>query len=313
MGERDRYQSGYDRDREAREYGERNEQRGHRQWGSAENDQREGRDRYAGYYADRQYGTRGPDEREEGSHYGAEEWRSRSPYEGARRYGGDADSRQLEGYGRDYRSQPQSQSQGHGYGDYEPMRRSGYSPGANQSRPYRGASSQYGSQVRQPEAYGQSWREQPSQQRDWRSNYNQNDERQQHSSEHESFGEQMREAGQRIARTVKRVFRGPKGYKRSDDRIREDVSDRLGDHEYLDCSEVEVTVANGEVTLTGTVRTRQEKFLAEEIADDVSGVHDVHNQLRVKREQSSQTMTESSSNPNATSGTEGARTRNARA
>jgi len=193
------------------------------------------------------------------------------------------------------------------------MRSSSYGPGPSQSRPYRGASSQYGSQHRQPEAYGQGWREQPSQQRDWRSNYDQGNEHQQRGSEHESFSEQVREAGQRIARTVKRVFRGPKGYKRSDDRIREDVSDRLGDHEYLDCSEVEVTVSNGEVTLTGTVRTRQEKFLAEEIADDVSGVNDVHNQLRVKREQATQSTTESSSNLNATSGIEGARTRNARA
>jgi len=122
----------------------------------------------------------------------------------------------------------------------------------------------------------------------------------------------MLEAGQRIARSVKRVFRGPKGYKRSDERIREDVSDRLGGHEYLDCTDVEVSVSGGEVTLTGTVRTRQEKFLAEEIADDVSGVNDVHNQLRVKRDQASHGTTESSSSLHATSGVEGARTRNAR-
>lgn len=69
-------------------------------------------------------------------------------------------------------------------------------------------------------------------------------------------------------------------------------------------------MGDGEVTLTGTVNTRQEKFLAEELADAVSGVHDVHNQLRMKREQTSPRLgaTESSS-----SGTETARTRNARA
>lgn len=323
MGERNRYQSGYDRDRTRSDNSERYEQRRPRQWGSggsAENDQREDRDRYAGYYSDRQYGTRGPDEREEGSHYGAEEWRSRSPYEGGRRYSEDADQRQLEGYRRDWQSRGQSdydRSQGSGYSSgynqgFGYNQRSGYTPGPYQSRPYSGSSTQYGSPFRQSESYNQGYRDQSSQQRDWRTSYNHDDEHRDRGGEHESFGEQVREAGHRIARSVKRAFRGPKGYKRSDDRIREDVSDRLGDHEYLDVSEVEVTVSNGEVTLTGTVRTRQEKFLAEEIADDISGVNDVHNQLRVKRDQT-QSTTETSSSQNAASGIEGVRPRNARA
>jgi hypothetical protein len=101
----------------------------------------------------------------------------------------------------------------------------------------------------------------------------------------ESWGQQLRDAGHQVAQKVKRVFRGPKGYKRSDERIREDVSDRLAQQDHLDPSEIEVSVSNGEVTLTGTVENRNEKFLAEEIADDVSGVNDVHNQLRIRREQ----------------------------
>jgi len=104
----------------------------------------------------------------------------------------------------------------------------------------------------------------------------------------ESFGHQLREAGQRFVGKVKRAFRGPKGYKRSDERIREDVNDRLSMQDDLDPSEIEVAVSNGEVTLTGSVMSRHEKFLAEEIADDVSGVTDVHNQLRVARAQTSQ-------------------------
>ena len=102
---------------------------------------------------------------------------------------------------------------------------------------------------------------------------------------HEGLGQQLREAGQEIARKVKRAFRGPKGYKRSDERIREDVNDRLSQQDSFDPSDIEVSVANAEVTLTGSVRSRHEKFLAEEIADDVSGVSEVHNQLRVRREQ----------------------------
>ena len=77
--------------------------------------------------------------------------------------------------------------------------------------------------------------------------------------------------------------RGPRGYRRSDDRIEEDVNDRLSDHEYLDASDVEVSVDNSEVTLSGTVNGRYEKRLAEDIAESVSGVTHVQNNLRVNR------------------------------
>jgi len=101
----------------------------------------------------------------------------------------------------------------------------------------------------------------------------------------ESWTDQVRHTGHQFATRVKRAFRGPKGYKRSDERIREDVSERLAQQDELDPSDLEVRVANGEVTLTGTVRSRHEKFLAEEIADEVLGVNDVHVQVRVRREQ----------------------------
>ena len=78
--------------------------------------------------------------------------------------------------------------------------------------------------------------------------------------------------------------RGPKGYKRSDERVLEDVSERLMQHGDIDASDIEVTVENGEVTLIGTVDSRWTKRHAAEIIDDMSGVHDVHNQLRVRKE-----------------------------
>ena len=49
--------------------------------------------------------------------------------------------------------------------------------------------------------------------------------------------------------------RGPKNYKRSDERIREDVCDRLSDDGMVDASEIEVKVSGAEVTLDGTVTT----------------------------------------------------------
>ena len=75
--------------------------------------------------------------------------------------------------------------------------------------------------------------------------------------------------------------RGPKGYQRSNDRIREDVCERLTQHGQVDATDIEVQVQEGEVTLNGTVNTRQAKRLAEDTAFSVSGVRDVHNQLRV--------------------------------
>jgi osmotically-inducible protein OsmY len=76
--------------------------------------------------------------------------------------------------------------------------------------------------------------------------------------------------------------KGPKGYVRTDERIREDVSDRLSDDPMLDASDIEVTVASGEVTLNGLVADRQDKRRAEDLAEAVSGVQNVQINLRVK-------------------------------
>jgi hypothetical protein len=77
--------------------------------------------------------------------------------------------------------------------------------------------------------------------------------------------------------------RGPKGYQRADNRIHEDVCDRLT-YSDVDAENIEVTVTNGEVTLSGTVRDRWDKRRAEDVAEHVSGVRDVHNNIRVHRE-----------------------------
>jgi osmotically-inducible protein OsmY len=75
--------------------------------------------------------------------------------------------------------------------------------------------------------------------------------------------------------------RGPKGYKRSDERICDEVNERLTDDSWLDASGVEVAVSGGEVTLSGLVESREAKHRAERIAEDVSGVDHVQNNLRV--------------------------------
>lgn len=88
--------------------------------------------------------------------------------------------------------------------------------------------------------------------------------------------------------------RSPKDYRRSDDRIREDICDRLTDDPLLDPSDVTIKVEGGEVILTGFVATRDEKRRAEEEAERVSGVRDVINQIRVNRGEGSGPSTQQS-------------------
>ena len=75
--------------------------------------------------------------------------------------------------------------------------------------------------------------------------------------------------------------RGPKGHSRSDERIREDVCERLTEDPYVDATGIEVRVEGGEVTLTGTVPERGAKRRAEDLAESISGVRHVQNDLRV--------------------------------
>jgi BON domain len=101
----------------------------------------------------------------------------------------------------------------------------------------------------------------------WRDDRRGADER----HEHEDWPESGRHRG-----------RGPRGYTRSDERIREDVSDRLTDDPALDASDIEVSVAACEVTLGGHVESRWAKRRAEDLAETVSGVRHVQNNLRVR-------------------------------
>lgn len=90
--------------------------------------------------------------------------------------------------------------------------------------------------------------------------------------------------------------KGPKNYTRSEDRIREDVSDQLSEDSYLDASNIEVEVKGSEVTLNGTVDSRYSKHRAEDLTEDVTGVTHVQNNLRVVNEKTPQ---ESVANQNA--------------
>ena len=76
--------------------------------------------------------------------------------------------------------------------------------------------------------------------------------------------------------------RGPKGYRRSDETIKEDVSEALYRSSEVDASHIEVSVSSGIVTLKGFVNDRNQKKMAERAVENLAGIDDVFNDLRVK-------------------------------
>lgn len=72
----------------------------------------------------------------------------------------------------------------------------------------------------------------------------------------------------------------PKGYIRTDERVRENVCETLA-HSGLDVSDVSVSVTDGKVILEGTVPDRPTKHRIEDCTDGCAGVKDVENRIRV--------------------------------
>lgn len=84
-------------------------------------------------------------------------------------------------------------------------------------------------------------------------------------------------------RDVARDRQGPRGYTRSDERIREFICERLTQLHQLDVSDVGVSVTDGRVMLDGTVPERYMKYRIEDTADSCWGVRDVENHIRVQQ------------------------------
>jgi len=215
------------------------------------------------------------------------------------RYGREGSGRYSSGRGRDYESGRQnywgegwenerdkdtSESR---YGSYRGVsgRQRGYGEG---SSGYGQGSRSYTDRMNYPSGYrsGQSYNE-SNRSYDYDRGYDRGEDRgwwDRASDEVASwFGDEEAERRRRMDAQQQHRGRGPKNYRRSDERIKEDVNDRLSDDNYLDASDVEVMVTNAEVTLTGTVHNRNDKRRAEDLAESVSGVRNVENRLRVKQ------------------------------
>lgn len=76
---------------------------------------------------------------------------------------------------------------------------------------------------------------------------------------------------------------GPRGYKRSDNSIEEEVCEILVHEHRLDIENVYISVEDGVVRLSGSVMSREQKFIIEDIVEQVSGVAEVQNRLQVTK------------------------------
>ena len=89
---------------------------------------------------------------------------------------------------------------------------------------------------------------------------------------------------ERAAQSVGRFFGiGPKGYRRSNERVHEDVCEALKNHHEINAAEVEVKVADGVVSLTGTVDDRQMRRAVEDVVRSIPGVLEIENHLRTEQ------------------------------
>jgi osmotically-inducible protein OsmY len=287
-----------DYDRGQRDYGRRSDSDYERSYGErSESRNRYGRDENEreGYSRESRWGGQSGRGRYSGSEYGGSEYGGRSR-SGGSQYGGGQ-----------YGSSSQSRSRGEYRG------REGYRPGSENDWDYTDdRESRYGSFVRGYDtgAYDDSsrqdnWSSASSSRYNYPSGYRSGDTYRDRGRGYDYgydrrdeergwldrladklaawFGDEDAERRYRMDDERQRhQGKGPKSYRRSDERIREDVNEQLSEG-YLDATNVEVAVAEGVVTLTGTVNSRSDKRRAEDIADEVRGVKNVENRLRVEQ------------------------------
>jgi hypothetical protein len=77
--------------------------------------------------------------------------------------------------------------------------------------------------------------------------------------------------------------KGPKSYRRSDDRLKEIICERLTADPNVDASDLEIEVKNGEVTLIGSVSDKSMKRQAEDVVESVTGITHVENKIRINK------------------------------
>jgi len=76
---------------------------------------------------------------------------------------------------------------------------------------------------------------------------------------------------------------GPSSYQRSDERLEDEIHERLTEAQDIDASDITVRCKDGIATVEGTVEERRLKYRIEDLIEQVRGVRDVENRLRIAR------------------------------
>jgi hypothetical protein len=93
------------------------------------------------------------------------------------------------------------------------------------------------------------------------------------------------ESSPKIKQNVGFYGKGPKGWKRSDEKIRDEICEALNNSYTIDASDIEVRVTDGHVSLSGSVEDRNTKREVERLVDSILGVEDVQNNLQLNRKE----------------------------
>lgn len=140
---------------------------------------------------------------------------------------------------------------------------------------------------------------------DWNPERQYNYQQSQQNFRSRSTGNERDFGGQRSESYGRYYGRGPQGYSRSDERIKEEVCDALMRNGEIDAEQINVRVENGEITLTGSVEGKYMRRLVEDVCEDILGVKEVHNQLRTSGMSSSSMERMSSTGNGSSTGTSG--------
>lgn len=286
------YRSAAGRDQEIGHYWSRND----RDEGQGERgfDQGRGQDRYAAEYESegRSYQGRNP-QSEQGSWQG--EWQNRQQSDRGRRAGSGSAGYGAETYGNQrpggsYGSGSQNRSYDDwGYGPQERYAgrasQSGYF-GTEGSGGYGTSSGNYDN-FRSSGSYGASGNAANygssagdfASGRDYESQWGGGSR---YGSSSGSYGNHGYGSGSESYRGESYRGKGPKGYARSDDRLKELICERLTEDHGIDASDITVDVTGQSVKLTGSIDNRRAKYEVEELIERVGGVKDIDNQLKVQ-------------------------------
>jgi osmotically-inducible protein OsmY len=193
-------------------------------------------------------------------------------------------------YGQGYYSRPYEQSAEYGgWGGYGAGTAGSYGAYAQTGRNYGQSYQQPQSRQQQPQ-YGQSYQGGAQYSSPQGSVYGSQQGSVYGSQQASQYGSQYGQSASRGTLESQRG-RGPKGYTRSDDRIREDVCERLTDDPYIDASDINLNLKDGVVTLEGRVDERWMKHRVEDLIDACPGVKSIENRLTVSGQSDSDSDT----------------------